>query len=44
MKTTKAVLTGHRERHQPGANQMRTLHQTSQNVIPVQNGMAVMGA
>jgi hypothetical protein len=41
MNTTKATLAGHWERHQPGANQMSTPHQTSQNVMPVQNGMGV---
>jgi hypothetical protein len=42
MKTTKAIRTGHRQRHQPGANQINIAHQTSQNVMPVQNGMGVM--
>jgi hypothetical protein len=42
MNTTKAIRTGHQERHHPGANQISTPHQTSQNVMPVQNGMGVM--
>jgi hypothetical protein len=44
MNITKAIRAGHRQRHQPGANQMSTPHQMSQNVMPIQNGMAVMGA
>jgi hypothetical protein len=37
MKTTKTVLTGHRQRHHPDANQINGPHHNSQNSISITN-------